>query len=65
LMTKPPTRGPRGVITPETLIAHMTVDKKVQDGAITFVLARGIGQAFTTADVPREALRATLAQSLS
>jgi shikimate kinase/3-dehydroquinate synthase len=36
----------------ETLIEHMRRDKKVRDGALHFVLARGIGQAFTAADVP-------------
>jgi shikimate kinase/3-dehydroquinate synthase len=36
----------------ETLIGHMRRDKKVRDGALHFVLARGIGQAFTAADVP-------------
>jgi shikimate kinase/3-dehydroquinate synthase len=40
----------------ETLIGHMRRDKKVRDGALNFVLARGIGQAFTSADVPLEAV---------
>ncbi|MEQ8965718.1 MAG: 3-dehydroquinate synthase [Azospirillaceae bacterium] len=35
----------------EALIAHMTRDKKVADGRTTFVLARGIGRAFTSRDV--------------
>jgi shikimate kinase / 3-dehydroquinate synthase len=35
-----------------TLIGHMRRDKKVQDGALKFVLTRGIGQAFTATDVP-------------
>ena len=35
-----------------SLIGHMRRDKKVRDGALHFVLARGIGQAFTSADVP-------------
>jgi shikimate kinase/3-dehydroquinate synthase len=39
-----------------TLIGHMRRDKKVQDGALKFVLARGIGQAFTATDVPEEAV---------
>ncbi len=34
------------------LIGHMRRDKKVRDGALTFVLARGIGEAFTARDVP-------------
>ena len=37
-----------------TLIGHMRRDKKVRDGALTFVLTRGIGQAFTSADVPTD-----------
>jgi shikimate kinase/3-dehydroquinate synthase len=39
-----------------TLINHMRRDKKMRDGALHFVLARGIGQAFTSADVPPEAV---------
>jgi len=39
-----------------TLIGHMRRDKKVRDGALNFVLARGIGQAFTASDVPVEAV---------
>ena len=35
-----------------TLIGHMRRDKKMRDGALQFVLVRGIGQAFTAADVP-------------
>jgi shikimate kinase / 3-dehydroquinate synthase len=38
----------------ETLIGHMRRDKKMRDGALHFVLARGIGQAFTSADVAPE-----------
>lgn len=38
------------------LIGHMRRDKKVQDGALKFVLARGIGQAFTATDVPEAAV---------
>ena len=33
------------------LYAHMGHDKKARDGGLTFVLARGIGQAFITRDV--------------
>ncbi len=44
----------------EALLAHMKQDKKMRDGKLTFVLTRGIGQAFTSADVPQEAVRATL-----
>ncbi|HEX4159253.1 MAG TPA: 3-dehydroquinate synthase [Rhizomicrobium sp.] len=45
----------------ETLLAHMMHDKKSKNGRLTFVLARGIGQAFTTSDVPPEAVRNILA----
>ncbi len=38
------------------LIANMRRDKKMRDGALHFVLVRGIGQAFTSADVPTEAV---------
>jgi shikimate kinase/3-dehydroquinate synthase len=40
----------------ETLIGHMRRDKKVRDGALKFVLARGVGQTFTSGDVPAEAV---------
>jgi shikimate kinase/3-dehydroquinate synthase len=40
----------------ETLIGHMRRDKKVRDGVLNFVLARGIGQTFTAADVPMAAV---------
>ena len=40
--------------SPERLIDHMARDKKVQNGHITFVLARGIGKAFVSRDVPLE-----------
>lgn len=39
-----------------TLIEHMRRDKKVRDGALKFILARGVGQAFTAGDVPVEAV---------
>jgi shikimate kinase/3-dehydroquinate synthase len=45
----------------EHLLAHMKQDKKMRDGRLTFVLTRGIGQAFTSRDVPEDAVRAVLA----
>ena len=45
-----------------TLIGHMRRDKKVRDGALTFVLARGIGQAFTARDVPEDVVVSLLHQ---
>ena len=38
------------------LVAHMRRDKKARDGQMRFVLAHGIGQAFTTDDVPEAAV---------
>ncbi|HEY6334285.1 MAG TPA: 3-dehydroquinate synthase [Alphaproteobacteria bacterium] len=42
------------------LLEHMARDKKVRDGKIAFVLARGIGQAFVAQDVTRESVRELL-----
>ena len=39
------------------LLAAMRRDKKMRDGRLHFVLARGIGQAFTSADVPEQAVQ--------
>lgn len=44
----------------EDLMAHMQRDKKMQDGCLSFVLAHGIGRAFTTQDVPADAVREVL-----
>jgi 3-dehydroquinate synthase len=50
--------GPRPAT--EELLAHMAHDKKVKDGKLTFILLRGLGHAFTTRDVPAEAVRSVL-----
>ncbi|MDQ2065485.1 3-dehydroquinate synthase [Xinfangfangia sp. CPCC 101601] len=39
---------------PEALLELMGQDKKVIDGQLRFILARGIGQAFVAEDVPRD-----------
>jgi len=39
-----------------TLVGHMRRDKKMQDGRLKFVLARGIGEAFTSSEVPADAV---------
>jgi 3-dehydroquinate synthase len=52
--------APRGARDPARLIEHMRQDKKVRDGRLTFVLARGIGRAFVADDVPIEAVSAIL-----
>ncbi len=38
------------------LLAHMRQDKKTRDGQLRLILARGIGQAFTTSDAPPAAI---------
>lgn len=44
----------------DRLLAHMTLDKKVKDGKITFVLAKGIGQSFLEREVPSQAVAALM-----
>ncbi|AVO39165.1 3-dehydroquinate synthase [Pukyongiella litopenaei] len=46
------------------LLALMAQDKKVVDGRMRYVLARGIGAAFVTDDVPEGDVRAVLAEAL-
>ena len=50
--------GPR--LEAETLLAHMRHDKKAKAGQMTFILAKGIGQAFIARDVPDDAVLAVL-----
>jgi 3-dehydroquinate synthase len=47
------------------LLDLMGQDKKVIDGRLRFVLARGIGRAFVAEDVPRDAVRAVLTDALA
>lgn len=49
----------------EALVELMAQDKKVVDGQLRFILARGIGQAFVTADVPRNAVVDVLEDALA
>ncbi|MCC6006056.1 MAG: 3-dehydroquinate synthase [Rhodobacteraceae bacterium] len=49
----------------EDLIALMAQDKKVEGGRLRLVLARDIGAAFVTGDVPPDDLRAVLAEALA
>jgi 3-dehydroquinate synthase len=49
----------------EALVALMGQDKKVQDGKLRFILARGIGEAFVCDDVPGDLLRDCLSDALS
>ncbi|MGJ8587014.1 MAG: 3-dehydroquinate synthase [Yoonia sp.] len=47
------------------LMDLMGQDKKVLDGKLRFILARGIGDAFITSDVPREAVLGVLEDALN
>jgi 3-dehydroquinate synthase len=49
----------------DALLELMGQDKKVVQGELRFVLARGIGDAFVTGDVPRETVRGLLAEALA
>lgn len=49
---------------PEDLLRLMGQDKKVIDGRLRFILARGIGQAFVAEDVPPETVVRLLADAL-
>ncbi|ACG77157.1 3-dehydroquinate synthase [Phenylobacterium zucineum HLK1] len=41
----------------DRLVAHMAQDKKAEAGRLTFILARGLGSAFTAKDVEAQAVR--------
>jgi 3-dehydroquinate synthase len=47
-------------VTPEALLQHMRIDKKVLEGRIRLVLLRAIGTAFVTAEYDDGALRRAL-----
>lgn len=49
----------------EALLALMAQDKKVVDGQLRFILARGIGQAFVTGDVPPQKVLEVLHDALA
>src|SRR6056297_2440928 len=49
----------------EGLLSLMAQDKKVVDGTLRFILARGIGDAFITSDVPPDAVRRVLEDALA
>lgn len=56
----PGAEGLGNLLAPDALIAHMAQDKKVKAGRVTFILARGIGQAFITDRVELDQARAVL-----
>jgi len=49
----------------EALLALMAQDKKVVDGRLRFILARGIGQAFVADDVPGDVVARLLQDALA
>ena len=49
----------------DVLLDLMGQDKKVVDGQLRFILARGIGKAFVTSDVPRETVLNLLRDALA
>jgi len=59
-----PVRLPPG-LEPQTLIAHMYLDKKAQASGLRFILWRGIGRAEICADVPEDAVRDVLSTTLA
>ena len=48
----------------EAILTAMRQDKKVERGRLTFILARGIGEAYIAKDVPKADVRAFLAKEL-
>jgi 3-dehydroquinate synthase len=50
---------------PEALLALMAQDKKVVDGRLRFILARGIGEAFVAEDVPAPRVLELLTEALA
>jgi 3-dehydroquinate synthase len=61
LPTAPASLGRR--FAADRLVAHMRKDKKVEDGRLTFILARRIGDAFVAKDVSAAAVEAFLADA--
>ena len=60
-----PTTPPPGVGAPGDLLAHMSRDKKVSAGRITFILAEGLGRAFIACDIDPAEVAGLLAESLA
>ncbi len=50
--------------TPERLLNIMSRDKKVSNGKLTFVLVKGVGEAYLSSDVPMDLVRDILKDSL-
>lgn len=59
-----PHTAPGGPFRADRLVAAMAHDKKVEDGRLTFILARAIGASFVAKDVSAAAVRAFLEAEL-
>ena len=46
-----------GAFDADRLVRHMGQDKKAEGGKLTFILARGVGDAFVAKDVSAPAVR--------
>jgi 3-dehydroquinate synthase len=55
---------PGGKADPDTLLRLMGQDKKVRDGQLTFILVRGIGDAFVARGIEAAKVRAFLAKEI-
>jgi 3-dehydroquinate synthase len=64
LPTRPDLSGNRPIPTVDDLLGRMQKDKKVLDGKLTLILARGIGQSFVVADADAALVRETLEEAL-
>jgi 3-dehydroquinate synthase len=53
---------PGGRPAPAEVMTHMRHDKKASGGRLTFILVRGLGQAFVSRDVPEDAVATILAE---
>ena len=58
-----PVRGPK--LNVDRVLEAMTLDKKVTDGTITWVLLEGAGQAVLRSDVPEDIVRDVVTEMLS
>jgi 3-dehydroquinate synthase len=56
---------PGGPYNAEAMLSHMAQDKKTESGALTFILARGVGAAFVQKGVDPGAVRALLEAELA
>ena len=65
LETALPAVGQGVVWDPQRLLEHMGRDKKARAGRKTFILVRGLGEAFVNADVEDEAVLAVLVEALA